>query len=61
MKEKLIVFIFIFTLTLSCGSSKTSYNSYETKTEVKSGEDDPVMKLLASALVILTINFLATK
>ena len=47
-------------LMTSCGATK-SVDKAEPKTEVVSGEHDPIMKLLLSGLIILSINFLVTK
>ena len=57
MKKKLISIALVSTLLIGCGSSKASTNT-TTQTEVVSGENDPVMKLLVSALIIYTINLL---
>ena len=46
-------------LLTSCGASKKV--SSKPKTEIVSGEKDPLMKLLVSGLIILSINFLVTK
>ena len=40
-----------------CGADKCC----KEKTEVISGENDPLMKLLASALIILAVNLIVTK
>lgn len=47
-------------LMTSCGATKSA-GKEKTKTEVVSGENDPLMKLLLSGLIILSINFLVTK
>jgi len=47
-------------LMTSCGATK-NIDKVETNKEVVSGEHDPVMKLLLSGLIILSINFLVTK
>jgi hypothetical protein len=61
MKKRLIITILILMIFSGCGSSNNLRNCCETSTEAKSGENDPIMKLLASSLIILAINFLATK
>ena len=48
-------------LIFGCGSSKAVSNNTEPKTEVVSGQHDPIMKLLLSGLIILSVNFLFTK
>lgn len=49
-------------LLVGCGSTKglDECCKKETKTAVVSGENDPLMKLLASALIIFSINLLVT-
>jgi|TARA_B100001175_G_scaffold299984_1_gene291833 hypothetical protein len=63
MKRKITALMFAtLLLTSSCGSTKPAADKCcKTKTEVVSGENDPVMKLLLSGLIILSINFLFTK
>jgi len=48
-------------LIFGCGSSKAVSNNTEPKTEVVSEQHDPIMKLLLSGLIILSVNFLFTK
>ena len=40
---------------------KTAMLKVETQKEIVSGEHDPIMKLLLSGLIILSVNFLFTK
>jgi len=49
-------------LLAGCGSTKgiDECCKEKTKTEVVSGENDPLMKLLVSALILFTINTLVT-
>lgn len=47
-------------LLTSCGTTK-NIEPVETKIETRSGEHDPIMKLLLSGLIILSVNFLVTK
>ena len=63
MKKKITALMFTtLLLTSSCGSTKPAADKCcKEKTEVISGENDPLMKLLASALVILAINLIVTK
>ena len=63
MKKKIIALMFTTLLLISsCGSTKPATDKCcKEKTEVISGENDPVMKLLASALIIFAINILVTK
>ena len=63
MKIKLTALFFsILLLTSSCGILKPSTNKCcKEKTEVVSGEKDPLMKLLMSGLIIYAINILVTK
>jgi len=62
MKKKITAFLFAaLLLTSSCGSTKPAADECcKQKTEVRSNED-PVMNLLASALIIFTIQLLVTK
>ena len=50
-------------LLVGCGSSKglDKCCKEEIKTERVSGQNDPVMKLLLSGLIILSVNFLFTR
>ena len=59
MKKMMIVMMASTILLTSCGASKKV--SSEPKTEIVSGEKDPLMKLLVSGLILLSINFLITK
>ncbi len=61
MKKNIISILFcIMLLVPSCATSKpTTTNVEETKIE-KIVSKDPLMKLLASALIIFTINTLVT-
>ena len=65
MKKKITALLFVtLLLTSSCGLTKPAADKCckeKTKTEVISGENDPLMKLLASALIILAINLIVTK
>ncbi len=45
----------------SCASSKPTTVKIEEPREQVSGEHDPIMKLLLSGLIILSLNFLVTK
>ena len=61
MKKNIISIIFCIVLLVpSCATSKpTTLNVEETKVE-KIVSKDPLMKLLASALIILAINTIVT-
>lgn len=62
MKTKIIALTLAVTLSMGCGSAKNIDNiEVEPKKEVVSGEHDPIMKLLVSGLIILSVNFLFTK
>jgi uncharacterized protein YcfL len=63
MKKKLITLGLVSTLLVGCGSTKNIEPccNEEPKKEVVSGENDPIMKLLLSGLIILSVNFLFTK
>ncbi len=63
MKKKITALMFAtLLLTSSCGSTKPAADECcKPKTEVKSGENDPIMKLLSSALIIFAIQILVTK
>jgi uncharacterized protein YcfL len=59
MKKKLISIFLISTLLVGCGSTKnTSSEKKEPKKEVVSEQNDPLMKLLLSGLVIYTVHIL---
>ena len=62
MKKQIIALLFATSLlTSSCGSTKPAADKCckeKTKTEVVSGEKDPLMKLLVSGLIILSINLM---
>ena len=62
MKKKITALMFAtLLLTSSCGLTKPAADKCcQEKTEVISGENDPLMKLLASALIIFAINTLVT-
>jgi|TARA_B100000768_G_scaffold57740_1_gene55974 uncharacterized protein YcfL len=62
MRKKMMAIALSSILLVGCGSTKgiDKCCKEKTKTEIVSGEKDPVMKLLASALVILAINILVT-
>ncbi len=63
MKKSIISILLCITLLVpSCASSKpTSTKIKEPKKETVSGEHDPIMKLLLSGLIIISVNFLFTK
>ena len=65
MKKKIIALLFATSLlTSSCGSTKPAADKCckeKTKTEVISGENDPIMKLLLSGLVIFAVHILVAK
>ena len=63
MKKKITALMFAtLLLTSSCGSTKPAADKCcKEKTEVISGENDPLMQLLASAIIILAINLIVTK
>ena len=56
----MIVILATTVLMTSCGATK-SIDKVETQKEIVSGEHDPIMKLLLSGLIILSVNFLFTK
>jgi len=60
MKKKITALLFVtLLLTSSCGSTKPAADKCcKEKTEVVSGEKDPLMKLLVSGLIILSINLM---
>lgn len=59
MKRKIVLLSLASLLSFNCASAKPI--KFEPKQERVSGEHDPIMKLLVSGLVILSINFLFTK
>ena len=59
MKRKLILLSLAGLLSFNCASAKPT--KFEPKQEQVSGENDPLMKLLLSGLIILSVNFLVTK
>ena len=62
MKKKILSICLISTLLFGCGATKpASDDCCKHKKEVVSGEHDPIMKLLLSGLIILSVNFLFTK
>lgn len=62
MKKNIISILFcIILLVPSCASSKPTTQKPPQQQEVVSGENDPIMKLLLSGLIILSVNFLFTK
>ena len=63
MKKKLISVFLVSTLLVGCGSTKPATDECckeETAIE-KVTTKDPLMKLLVSGLIILSVNFLVTK
>tara|TARA_Y100000385_G_scaffold213701_1_gene222118 strand:- start:1275 stop:1460 length:186 start_codon:yes stop_codon:yes gene_type:complete len=61
MKKNIILILFcIMLLVPSCATSKLNTQKPQQQ-EVVSGENDPIMKLLLSGLIILSVNFLFTK
>lgn len=61
MKKKVISLLLVSTLLFGCGSTKSTTNT-EVQTEVVSDEiNDPLMKLLLSGLIVLSLNLLLTK
>ena len=61
MKKKLISVLLVSILIFGCGTKASTKDNNKTNTEVVSGENDPIMKLLLSGLIILSVNFLFTK
>ena len=61
MKRIMIVLSLSSILIFGCGSSKVTSNNTESKTEVVNQKEDPIMSLLLSGLIILSVNFLFTK
>lgn len=59
MGKKLIIVLLCCGLLFTCATVKPANDKCcKEKTEVVSGEKDPLMKLLVSALVIYSINIL---
>lgn len=62
MNKKLISVLLVSILIFGCGTTKASTkDDNKTNVEVVSGQNDPIMKLLLSGLIILSVNFLFTK
>ena len=63
MKKKLISVLLVSTLLVGCGSTKpTTEECCKNETAIeKVTTKDPLMKLLVSGLIILSVNFLVTK
>lgn len=62
MRKNMIVIALSSILLVGCGSTKELDNCCKEETKVeKIVSEDPLMKLLASALIIYVINILATK
>ena len=62
IKKNIISIVFcIILLVPSCASPKLTTQKPPQQQEVVSGENDPLMKLLLSGLIILSVNFLFTK
>ena len=62
MKKKVIVLLLASVLSTNCGLAKPNNTNYNTTKEVQvSGEHDPLMKLLLSGLIVLSLNLLLTK
>ncbi len=61
MKKNIISILFcIMLLVPSCATSKSTTTNVEENSVEKVVSKDPLMKLLASALIIFTINTLVT-
>jgi|TARA_A100000164_G_scaffold375524_1_gene410728 uncharacterized protein YcfL len=61
MKKKMIALSLSSLLLVGCGSTKSMPDNCceaKTKTEVVSGEKDPLMKLLLSGLIIFSVQIL---
>ena len=61
MKKKMIALSLSSLLLFGCGSTKSMPDNCceaKTKTEVVSGEKDPLMKLLLSGLIIFSVQIL---
>jgi uncharacterized protein YcfL len=63
MKKKIIAIALSTTLLVGCGSAKNidPCCAKDSKKEVVSGENDPIMKLLLSGLILLSLNILVTR
>lgn len=63
MRKKLIVLGLVSTLLVGCGSTKpTTDECCKKETAIENvTTKDPIMKLLVSGLIILSINLLVTK
>ena len=63
MMKKLISVLLVSTLLVGCGSTKpTTEECCKNETAIeKVVSKDPIMKLLVSGLIILSINILSTK
>tara|TARA_B100000900_G_scaffold405536_1_gene415273 strand:- start:651 stop:842 length:192 start_codon:yes stop_codon:yes gene_type:complete len=63
MMKKLISVFLVSTLLVGCGSTKpTTEECCKKETAIeKVTTKDPIMKLLVSGLIILSVNFLVTK
>ena len=59
MKKMMIVIMASTILLTSCGASKNVPS--KPKPEVVSGEKDPLMKLLVSALILYSLNIMLTR
>ncbi len=59
LKNKFIVLLLTSLLLTNCGSTQSV--TKETKTEVVSGEKDPLMKLLVSALILYSFNLMISR
>jgi len=59
MKRKVLVFLLASTLLTNCGSVQTVPN--KSTVEVVSGENDPIMKLLVSGLILLSLNLMISR
>ena len=56
MKKKVIVLLLASTLLTNCGSTQNVPS--KSNIEVVSGENDPLMKLLVSGLILLSLNLM---
>jgi uncharacterized lipoprotein YajG len=63
MKRKIITILLASLLLTNCGTTKTSSetNPKKEKVEIVSGEKDPLMKLLVSGLILLSLNLMITR
>lgn len=59
MKRKVLVLLLTSTLLSNCGSVQNVPN--KSTVEVVSGEKDPIMKLLVSGLILLSLNLMITR